>query len=77
MSTSPDPLAGERLISRTELRRFVPISDMGLWRWLRAGKFPRPVYIGARRYWTASSITRWLADRSAEAKNDATTRGTG
>jgi predicted DNA-binding transcriptional regulator AlpA len=64
MTTLHHPLAGERLISRTELRRFVPISDMGLWRWIRAGKFPMPVYVGPRRFWTETSITRWLAERS-------------
>ena len=65
MNTTPNPLAGERLISRTELRRFLPISDMGLWRWIRAGKFPKPVYVGTRRYWKETAITRWLAERSA------------
>ena len=57
------PLAGERLISRAELRHFVNASDMALWRWVRAGKFPNPVYIGARRYWLATSIEQWLAER--------------
>jgi predicted DNA-binding transcriptional regulator AlpA len=59
----PNPstiLAGERLISRAELREFVTASDMALWRWLKTGKFPPPVYIGTRRFWKATDISRWL-----------------
>jgi len=67
MIPSHHPLAGERLISRRELRRFISLSDMGLWRWIRAGKFPQPVYIGTRRYWTETSIARWLRERSGAA----------
>ena len=59
-SHPPDYLSGERLISRAELRQFVNASDMALWRGLQARKCPAPVYIGARRYWRASDIARWL-----------------
>lgn len=65
MNNPQPPLAGERLISRAELRHFVNASDMALWRWLRAGKFPSPVYIGSRRYWRQSSIEKWLEQRTA------------
>jgi predicted DNA-binding transcriptional regulator AlpA len=67
----PDPLAGERLISRAELRQFIDISDMCLWRWLRAGKFPPPVYIGARRFWKATAIAQWLKSKQAEVQDGA------
>lgn len=38
------------------------ISDMTLWRWLRAGRLPEPVTIGRRRYWKKSTFTRWMDD---------------
>ena len=63
---SKTPLTGERLISRAEVRQFVSASDMGLWRWLQAKKFPPPLYIGARRYWKASDIARWLESKEVQ-----------
>jgi predicted DNA-binding transcriptional regulator AlpA len=36
-----------------------------LWRWLQAGKFVKPVYIGTRRYWRQSEIEKWLEQQSA------------
>jgi predicted DNA-binding transcriptional regulator AlpA len=65
MSTPQNPLAGERLISRSELRQFVSASDMALWRWIKTGKFVKPVYIGTRRYWRQSEIEKWLKQQSA------------
>jgi predicted DNA-binding transcriptional regulator AlpA len=65
MATPPNPLAGERLISRRELRHFVNVGEMTLWRWLQGGKFVRPVYIGSRRYWRQSEIEKWLEQLSA------------
>ena len=62
----PNPAAmfgGEQLISRAELRNFVNVSDMCLWRWLRAGKFPAPVYIGTRRFWRSTDLARWLQSK--------------
>lgn len=43
------------------------VSDMTLWRWLNDPKlgFPRPTYIGRRRYWREADVLRWL-DRQAE-----------
>lgn len=41
------------------------ISDMTLWRWLENPElnFPRPIYIGRRRYWRESDIVAWLEAR--------------
>ncbi|MGS4945558.1 helix-turn-helix transcriptional regulator [Meridianimarinicoccus sp. RP-17] len=38
------------------------ISDMTLWRWLENAEmgFPRPVYIGRRRYWREADVVAWL-----------------
>lgn len=44
------------------------ISDMSLWRWLNnpALDFPKPIYIGRRRYWRESEILDWLDTREAQ-----------
>ena len=38
------------------------VSDMTIWRWLNdpAMDFPKPVYIGNRRYWREAEIIEWL-----------------
>ena len=54
---------GDRLMNRRELRGIVPGADMTIWRWVRQGLFPKPLIINRRRYWRASDIERWLAER--------------
>ena len=46
------------------------VSDMTLCRWLRdpAKDFPRPVYIGRRRFWKESEILAWLESRAEAAQ---------
>ncbi|TGN58591.1 hypothetical protein E4L95_12330 [Paracoccus liaowanqingii] len=41
------------------------ISDMTLWRWLNDTTlgFPRPIYIGRRRYWREADVLTWLESR--------------
>jgi predicted DNA-binding transcriptional regulator AlpA len=44
------------------------ISQMTLWRWLGsdAVRFPQPTMrVNKRRFWSAGSIRRWLAERSS------------
>ncbi|WP_231580229.1 helix-turn-helix transcriptional regulator [Pseudorhodobacter wandonensis] len=38
---------------------------MTLWRWINdsALKFPRPIYIGRRRYFREADVLAWLAAR--------------
>lgn len=36
------------------------ISDMTLWRWINERDFPKPAYIGRRRYWRESDVLDWL-----------------
>ncbi|KZX94491.1 MULTISPECIES: helix-turn-helix transcriptional regulator [unclassified Sulfitobacter] len=45
------------------------ISDMSLWRWLENSElnFPRPIYIGRRRYWKEAEIVAWLEAREVAA----------
>lgn len=42
------------------------VSDMTLWRWLNAPalNFPKPTYIGKRRYWKEAEILAWIEAQS-------------
>lgn len=39
------------------------VSDMTLWRWLKELGFPKPIYIGNRRYWRQKDVLDWLEAR--------------
>jgi predicted DNA-binding transcriptional regulator AlpA len=38
--------------------RYGDISDMTLWRWLKApgSKFPKPIYVGRHRFWDEAEL---------------------
>jgi predicted DNA-binding transcriptional regulator AlpA len=42
------------------------ISDMTLWRWINERDFPKPIYIGNRRYWKESDVLAWLEAQPAQ-----------
>ena len=48
-----------RLLNRRQLRDRVPVSDMTVWRWEAAGKFPRHLNINGRNYWREDEVLRW------------------
>ena len=54
------------LLDARDIKRIAPVSDMSLWRWIKAGDFPKPIKIARRNYWVASEIQDWLAAKSAE-----------
>lgn len=45
------------------------VSSMSLHRWLnnKALGFPRPIYIGNRRYWREADVIAWLDTRPQKA----------
>lgn len=59
------------LISSSKLRHSLlgGISDMSLWRWLNDPelRFPKPLYIGRRRYWLEAEVSAWIEARAANA----------
>lgn len=59
----------QKLIPATPLRETLlgGVSDMTLHRWLHREDldFPKPIYIGRRRYWRESEVLAWL-DAQAE-----------
>lgn len=55
-----------QLLTSEEVEARYSIGRMTLWRWLRDPEmgFPRPVYIGRRRYWNRDAIRAWEDGRS-------------
>jgi predicted DNA-binding transcriptional regulator AlpA len=59
-------MTSERRIAAHDVRHLCGgISDMTLWRWLNDDNldFPRPIYIGKRRYWKEADVIAWLESR--------------
>jgi prophage regulatory protein len=52
-------VGGRRWLNRRQLRNCVPVSDMTVWRWEAAGKFPRHLTINGRSYWREDEVLRW------------------
>ncbi|CAM5476084.1 hypothetical protein FALB51S_03343 [Frigidibacter albus] len=66
------PRGGKRISASSVRDLCAGISDMTLWRWLNDPElaFPKPIYIGKRRYWKESEILGWL-EAQAEASRGA------
>jgi len=63
-------IAKYRRISAHDVRHLCGgISDMTLWRWLDNSElnFPRPIYIGRRRYFREAEIIAWMDAREVAA----------
>lgn len=58
-----ETIQNARAISAADVRKLCGgISDMTIWRWMneRDEGFPRPFYIGKRRYWREHEVLAWL-----------------
>jgi hypothetical protein len=67
-ATIADASEDDPLLTQAQIRRIVPVSDMTLWRWRRAGILPPPIVIRGRNYTRRSIVLRALqaAAESAE-----------
>ncbi|WP_323009820.1 hypothetical protein [Paracoccus sp. (in: a-proteobacteria)] len=68
----PEPVAfhpARRIPAATVCEICGGVSDMTLHRWLKdaALAFPRPIYIGRRRYWLEADVLAWLKAREVTA----------
>ena len=56
---------GDSILRLPDVLARVGFSRTTLWRWIRAGTFPRPLALGpaASMGWRASDIDQWIADR--------------
>ena len=59
----------QRYLSRREVRRLLPVSDMTIWRWQHdpVVAFPKPVKLGraGRNFWWLPDILEWERRRAA------------
>lgn len=53
------------LLKSRDLRQMLGVSDMWLWRHVKAGTLPPPILMGSRRFWLQHEIEAFLADRAA------------
>ncbi|TDV04709.1 helix-turn-helix transcriptional regulator [Paraburkholderia caballeronis] len=61
--------AKERLIRLREVRARVSLGASTVYRYLAAGKFPRPVDIGGGRVaWLESEVDAWIESRPESAR---------
>lgn len=57
---------GKRFLTQPQLRlRYGNISDMTVWRWIKAGRIPEPALFGNRNYYAEDELDE--ADRRAKA----------
>lgn len=59
----------KRITARTVRELCGGVSDMSLHRWLNNPElnFPKPIFIGRRRYWHEAKIVQWLDARDGVA----------
>lgn len=55
-------------LSTSEVLARIPHKKSWLWAAIKAGRFPEPVRIGGRRYWTESQLDDYDAQLMAEAQ---------
>ena len=61
----------DQFLRRREVAQRLRISETTLWRWARAGHFPKPHRMGPNTVgWLESQITEWVKALSTE-RNDA------
>lgn len=53
------------LLPSRDVRKVAPVSEMTRWRWIKDGKFPKPIKIARRNYWRSDEINAWLAEQTA------------
>jgi prophage regulatory protein len=52
-----------------DVSRALGVSKVSVWRWTRAGKFPKPIRLGEHSVgWLQSDIAAWLEQRRLQAR---------
>ena len=56
-----------RMLRRRQVEEMTGLSRSTIYEWVRAGRFPRPIPLGARMVrWQKTDIDKWIADRTRE-----------
>jgi predicted DNA-binding transcriptional regulator AlpA len=53
---APKPL----LLKADDVARLIAVSTRTLWRLVRAGQFPRPIYVGGSSRWRQVDVESWV-----------------
>ncbi len=69
MSGTNTTTPGPRRIGTADLTGRLGVSRMTIDRWIKAGRFPRPHFIGEKRAWFVGEIEAWEAHEMARAAN--------
>ena len=52
--------------TRQQLEKLFKVSPATIYRWIKEGRFPKPIHLGANMVrWKASDIESWLTEREA------------
>jgi prophage regulatory protein len=63
---TPVGASGERVLRKPDVKRRTGLSNSTIHAWIREGRFPAPVALGARAVgWIESEIDAWIANRAA------------
>ena len=55
------------ILRSAAVERSIGVSRVTLWRWVKAGRFPKPVQLGPQAVgWLEHEIDAWLEARAAE-----------
>ena len=54
-----------RLISKAELLEKIGVTFPTIWKWMRAGKFPRGREIGGKTMWIEADVEAWILAQPA------------
>ena len=50
--------------TRQQLEKLFKVSPATIYRWIKEGRFPKPIHLGANMVrWKASDIEVWIAER--------------
>ena len=50
--------------TRQQLEKLFKVSPATIYRWIKEGRFPKPIHLGANMVrWKASDIEAWIAER--------------
>ena len=54
-----------------DVTKFTGVSGASIWKWVRAGTFPKPVKLGENTTaWLAGDVQAWADDRIAASKKE-------